>query len=194
MDCYYFDFLFLHKGLQILKYRKKWLTNLDSLIKGSTLFWFSSFSLEHPKHLNQKLTFIESICFKLVQFHLFIDPNFTFSCLINEDHFFSQKEGPKLTEQSFQTDQCLLEQVKHPKKWNIIDISGGKCKFLKTNLKPSRECTTFTLSLRKKKLNIFDFSDGKLRLGSPSVQINHLFNLWNIDVDNSCDCLFVSVW
>jgi hypothetical protein len=110
---------------------KKRITNLDAFIKGSTLFRVCCFFLEHPKYMGKKLTFTQTIGIKLIYLDLLIDPNFTFSHMIDKDHSLSKKERPELGKQSLKTDEGLLKQIKYTKERCVVDISETKSKFFK---------------------------------------------------------------
>jgi hypothetical protein len=81
--------------------------------------------------MGKKLTFTESIGLKLINLDLLIDPNFTFSQLINEDHSLSKKERPELGKQSLKADEGLLKQIKYTKERCIVEIGETKSKFFK---------------------------------------------------------------
>ena len=73
--------------------------------------------------MSKKLTFNQTIILEFINFDSLIDPNLALSSLVNKNHSFSEKERSKFAVQPFQTDQRLLQQVKHSKKGCIIYIS-----------------------------------------------------------------------
>lgn len=141
--------------------------------------------------MGKKLTSTKAIVIKLINLDLLIDPNFTFSQLIDKDHSLSKKERPELGKQTLKTDERLLKQIKYTNERCIVDISETKSKFFKRDWKWSILLMFFGLRFRIKDFDGFNFGDWKLCFGSPSIKVEHCLNVGWADMDSFGDCFIV---